>query len=450
MPRAVVNCPNCKRPVQAEIQQLFDLNQDPAAKQKLLSGAFNLIQCPHCGFRGAAAMPIVYHDPDKELLLTFVPQELALPPNEQERIIGGLINQVMTHLPQEKRKAYLLQPQQTLTMQGLIERVLEADGITKEMLQAQQQRLSLIQRLLMASAADVQKEIIHQEDRLIDEQFFALLERLLQVSAASGDEQSAQKLVDLQKMVMEESTFGREVSQQVQEVEAALASLKEAGQSLNREKLLEIVIDAPNEDRLRALVSFARAGMDYQFFQLLSERIDRARGDGRARLVKLRDNLLKFTQEYDEDIAQRVEQTRQKLEQVLSEADVEQGLVKYSPVIDGIFLSVLNAALEQAEAQKDHSRLEKLKKIVEIIEKASAPSEEVQLLEKLLSAENENEQRQILEENAEKITPEFLNSVVNLVYQLQEGENQELSSRVSALYKMMLRFSMEKSLKESQ
>jgi len=449
MPRTVVNCPNCKRPVQAEIQQLFDLNQDPSAKQKLLSGAFNLIQCPNCGFRGAAAMPIVYHDPDKELLLTFVPPELALPSNEQERIVGGLINQVMNHLPQEKRKAYLLQPQQTLTMQGLIERVLEADGITKEMLQAQQQRLSLIQRLLLASSVDIQKELIHQEDQSIDEQFFALLDRLIEVSMAGGDEQSAQKLGELQKIVMEESTFGRELSHQVREVEAALASLREAGQSLDRKKLLELVIDAPNEERLRALVSFARAGMDYQFFQLLSERIDRARGDGRARLVKLRDTLLQYTQEYDRDIAQRVEQTRQKLEQVLSEVDVEQGLAKYSPIIDGIFISVLNSALEQAEAQKDLPRLEKLKQIMEIIEKASAPPEGVQLLEKLLEAESESEQRRILEENAEKITPELLNSIINLVYQLQGGENKALGERVNEIYKAVLRFSMERSLRAS-
>jgi hypothetical protein len=317
------------------------------------------------------------------------------------------------------------------------------------MLQAQQQRLSLIQRLLLASSVDIQKELIHQEDQSIDEQFFALLDRLIEVSMAGGDEQSAQKLGELQKIVMEESTFGRELSHQVREVEAALASLREAGQSLDRKKLLELVIDAPNEERLRALVSFARAGMDYQFFQLLSERIDRARGDGRARLVKLRDTLLQYTQEYDRDIAQRVEQTRQKLEQVLSEVDVEQGLAKYSPIIDGIFISVLNSALEQAEAQKDLPRLEKLKQIMEIIEKASAPPEGVQLLEKLLEAESESEQRRILEENAEKITPELLNSIINLVYQLQGGENKALGERVNEIYKAVLRFSMERSLRAS-
>ncbi|MCS6908577.1 MAG: CpXC domain-containing protein [Anaerolineales bacterium] len=450
MPRAIVNCPNCKRPVPAEIEQLFDLNQDPTAKQKLLSGAFNLLQCPHCGFRGTAAMPIVYHDPDKELLLTFVPPELGLPPNEQERMIGGLINQVMSRLPQEKRKAYLLRPQQTLTLQGLIERVLEADGITREMLQAQQQRLSLIQRLLQASSLDVQREIVRQEDQLIDEQFLALLERLLELSSASRDEQSARKLADLQKLVMEESSLGRELTRQVREVEEALRALKDAGESLDRKKLLEIVISAPNEDRLRALVSLARAGMDYQFFQLLSERIDRARGDGRARLVKLREQLLQLTQEYDQELAQRAEQARQRLERVLSEADVEQGLIKYSPVIDGLFLSVLNHALEEAEQREDEVRLEKLRKLVALIEKASAPSEEMQLIDQLLGAESEAEQRRILEQNAEKITPEFVNTVANLVYQLQQGENPDLGARLAALYKMMLRFSMERSLRASQ
>jgi hypothetical protein len=109
----------------------------------------------------------------------------------------------------------------------------------------------------------------------------------------------------------------------------------------------------------------------------------------------------------------------------------------------------LNSALEQAEAQKDIPRLEKLKQIMEIIEKASAPPEEVQLLEKLLEAESESEQRRILEENAEKITPELLNSIINLVYQLQGGENKALGERVNEIYKAMLRFSMERSLRAS-
>ena len=54
----------------------------------------------------------------------------------------------MNSLPQEKRKAYLLRPQTMLTMQSLIERILEGDGITKEMIQEQQKRLALLQRMV--------------------------------------------------------------------------------------------------------------------------------------------------------------------------------------------------------------------------------------------------------------------------------------------------------------
>ena len=46
-----VSCPNCRMPVPATLEQLFDVNQDPAAKERFLSGRFNMIQCPNCGYR---------------------------------------------------------------------------------------------------------------------------------------------------------------------------------------------------------------------------------------------------------------------------------------------------------------------------------------------------------------------------------------------------------------
>ncbi len=157
MPKTQVSCPNCRQPVVAEINQLFDVNADPSAKSRLLSGSYNLMQCQYCGYQGNLASPIVYHDPDKELLLTFVPAELGLPRNEQERLIGEHDQPGDHKLPQEKRKGYLLNPQSTLTMQGLIERVLEADGITREMIQAQQQRMNLLQRLASVTDESVQR-----------------------------------------------------------------------------------------------------------------------------------------------------------------------------------------------------------------------------------------------------------------------------------------------------
>src|SRR5512136_777771 len=166
-----IACPRCRQPIVAQIEQLFDISSDPGAKQRLLGGVSNYAVCRNCGYSGPLATPIVYHDNEKELLLTYFPPELALPVNEQEKLIGPLITQVMNRLPTEKRKGYLLRPQSFLTYQSMIEKILEKDGVSKEMLDEQQKRLNLIQRLLQATSPDVRAIIIKENQAVLDETF---------------------------------------------------------------------------------------------------------------------------------------------------------------------------------------------------------------------------------------------------------------------------------------
>jgi hypothetical protein len=226
--------------IAANVEQLFDVTQDPQAKQRLLGGISNMARCPHCGYQGRLATPIIYHDNDKELLLTFFPPELNVPLNEQEKIIGPLIKQVTDRLPAEKRKGYLLNPTPNLTYESMIQTILSKDGITPEMLKEQQDRVSLIERLLQASSNDVRSEIIRQNINLFDEQFFALFSRIAQSAAGGGQEPVAQAMVELQKQLLEETEFGRELKESVGELEAATKALQDAGQGLTREKLLEL------------------------------------------------------------------------------------------------------------------------------------------------------------------------------------------------------------------
>ena len=90
MPQTQVNCPNCRQPIVADVEQLFDVAADPQAKQIFLSGTQNVAQCPHCGYQGELSLPLVYHDPEHEFLLTYFPTEMMLPREEQERMIGPL------------------------------------------------------------------------------------------------------------------------------------------------------------------------------------------------------------------------------------------------------------------------------------------------------------------------------------------------------------------------
>jgi hypothetical protein len=446
MPKSQVSCPNCRQPVVAEINQLFDVNADPSAKSRLLSGSYNLVQCQYCGYQGNLASPIVYHDPDKELLLTFVPAELGLPRNEQERLIGSMINQVISKLPQEKRKGYLLNPQSTLTMQGLIERVLEADGITREMIQAQQQRMNLLQRLASISDESVRAEVVQQEEALVDAEFFALINRLIEVSLMGGDRESAQQLTELQKSLLPLTSYGRELQAQSQEVEAAIKDLQAAGQGLTREKLLELIIEAPNETRLNALVSLARGGMDYEFFQLLSERIDRARPDARKRLVDLRTTLLEMTQEIDRQLEAHRQQVRQLIEQIIISGDVSGSMSQALNVVDEVFIQELQAMIEEARKGGDLDRSSKLQQMVAVLQQASAPPE-LGLVEEYLDAPDEQARQVFLEANDEAITPEFMELLANISTQVQSGEDQEFAGHVAAASRQALRYSMQRNLR---
>lgn len=441
MPQTRINCPNCRQPILADVEQLFDVASDPAAKQRLLSGAVNVAQCNQCGYRGNLSTPIVYHDPQKELLLTYFPSEMGLKRDDQERLIGQLINQVVSRLPQELRKGYLLRPQSVLTYQGLVERILEEDGITREMIQAQQQRMNLLQRLL-AATDDVQVEIARQEDHLIDNDFFALMNRLIEAAVAANDRQAAQKLADVQKNLVKSTTFGRKLEEQTREVQAAMESLQKEKEGLTREKLLDLVIEAPNDTRLSALVSLARPGMDYTFFQLMSERIDRARGDGRARLIQLRERVLELTRQIDQQMEARAQQSRQLLHSILDASDIDQAAAQSLPAMDEFFLQELDSLVENARKKGDLEQLARLQKVVDVVKQASAPPPEVAFIEQLIEAPNEEARQSLISANAEAITPEFLDTLTSISTQVDGSEDQELAARVRDVYRSVVRYSM--------
>jgi hypothetical protein len=448
MAKTTISCPQCKQPVPAEITRLFDIRENPQAKQILLSGAYNLIQCQNCGYRGQAPTPIVYHDPDNELLLTFFPPELNVPVNQQEQMIGPLINRVMENLPMADRKAYLFKPETMFTRQRLMERILEEDGITPDMLKAQQDRLNLLQRLAGVSP-ESRPEVIKQEEELVDEQLLMILQRLIQSAAAAGEEESTQVLAGLQQQILENTEYGKEILKQAQDQQAAMESLDEASKSgLTREKLLNLIIEAADSEvRLATLVSMARAGLDYGFFQLLSERIQKASDEQREMLTELREHLLEMTHEIDEAIKEQEQIAGELLDKILERDDVEETTLQALPSINEIFLEVLRKRIQQARKEDDEARLEKLQKVASAIQKVSAPGANIELIEALLQAEDEQAISTVLEANADEITDEFMQFLMNLLNQTQAQEGREaMADKLTQVYRQALRFSMKRNL----
>ena len=448
MARTQTSCPACHQPVVVDIQQVFDTGEDPLAKQKILSNTSNFLHCPSCGYQGMLAVPIIYHDPEKELLFTFFPPDLNTPVNEQEKQIGPLINRILNDLPQEKRKAYLLQPQSMLTFQTMIEKILEADGITKEMLDDQQKRINLLDKLIKTPKED-RLVIFEQEKEIIDVNFFSILSRIVESAMEQGDEKAQKPLLDLQQQLFENTRVGQELFIQVKETETAIKSLQEASKNgLTREKLLEILENTPSETQLSTTASLARSGLDYGFFQLLSEKIDSTQEKNeKQKLTQLREKLLQITEEIDKQLQEQMTKAKQLLEKIISVEKIEEELEKNFSSVNDFFIQILQAELSEARKDANLDRIQKLERIMIVIEKASAPTKEVKLFENLLEFKDKDDLDRLILENITKINQDFLDLMINIVNQVQKQDNQpELLEKVKTVYKAVLRQSMKKQM----
>jgi len=451
MPQTQIACPNCRQMIAANIEQLFDVTQDPQAKQRLLGGGSNTARCPHCGYQGRLASPIVYHDNDKELLLTFFPPELSVPLNEQERVFGPQIKKVTESLPPEKRKGYLLKPIPNLSYESMVKLILEKDGVTPEMLKEQQDRVTVIERLLQASTPEVRSDLIKQNIGLFDEQFFGLFSRLAQGAAGSGQEPVARAMIELQKQLLEETEFGRQLKESVGELEAATKVLQDAGQGLTREKLLDIVLESQSDARLRAYVSLARGGMDYQFFQLLTEKIEKASGDEKAKFESMREKLLGFTSEVDKQMEARYKGAQELVEKILEQDDIVKAIQDNAQNITQDVVDIANQMLRQASEKNDYARMGKLQKMIEFLRQASQPPE-VEFIEHLLDAPDDATLEQMLEANKDLVNDQLMEAMIGLVAQVDQAAEQgnpeakALSDKLSTVYKAAMKFSMKKNL----
>jgi ABC-type transporter Mla MlaB component len=421
-------------PVPATLEQLFDVNQDPTAKERFLSGRFNMIQCQNCGYKGQVGGPLLYHDPAKELLLSFVPMDLGLPQAEQEKLLGRLMNEVINKLPQEKRKGYLLNPKQAFTLQGMLERVLEADGVTKEMLDSQRAKVQVLQSLINA-AEDKWPEMIKEHDAEIDMALFQLLSASGNQAASSGNQAAVQKMSALQRQLLDHSSFGKQIKERQAKMEGVARELQALGNKLTADKLLELVMNARDDDKLTAYVSLARPGMDYSFFEALTRRVDKATGEEKERLGKVRDKLLQLTQDVDKANQAQMAEATNLLRTLIEAPDVDEVVRQNVNRIDDAFLAVLQANLEAAQKAKRADMVVQLNRINESISRLmqEAAPPELQFIDELLQLPSDAEAEAALKQHGPEITQELVDTMTYVGESLRQSGQTDLAERLDKL-----------------
>lgn len=431
-----ITCPVCQTKFVGEVHQIVDVGQDPELKEMFLGGYLNVVQCPSCGSVTQVGTPLLYHDPEHELFLVHVPMEMNLSHEEQQQLIGQLVRRAMDSLPPEQRRGYMLQPQTVISMQTLVEKVLETEGITPEMVAQQRAQADLLQELLLADK-DMVENLINEREDQIDAGFFALLRALMESAEQAGQEDQMMKLVNLQALLFRKTEYGQKLERQQQALHAFTREAKQAGGLTPRLLLKHVLANRDDEAVVESLVMAGQQAFNYEFFVLLSERIEKRQKSGidANELLDLREYLLQLQQEMEQKSREIMAEAQKILSQLLSAEDKQTAIKANMGNFDDVFMLVLSASIAQAENRGDMSRLADLREIqngiVQVIEQQSPP--QVRLINQLLRAESDEEMRQLLDENTELVQPELMELVGAIAAQADETDDQELKSRLGRL-----------------
>ncbi len=432
-----IRCPACGQSYNGEIRTIIDAAQDPQGKQMLIAGQLNVQQCPHCGATTRAAAPILYHDADKELLISFVPMELNMPREEQDRVIGAMLNDLTASIPKEQFRAYMFKPRSALTMQGLVNQILEADGIDPQKVEEQRKRLQLVQMFLDASSVEAIQALVKEFDEQIDETFFQTLSMFGQRMVEEGQVQIAQRVAAIQQILLSETTYGKGLQEEMARSEAALkeltADIQALGENITRDDMIDIVTRyADSEVHLQALASLARPAFDEQFFQEFTARIAQAPTDERDRLQAAFDRLQELVQMIDQQQQAIAQRAVQFLQAIANSPNPDEFIRQNLHLVDDTFMSILHANIEHALKEQNAQAFGMLKQVEEKVTSAlrEQMQPELRFINDVLNAQSQEEATQMIAEQAPQFG-EGLLEMIDAVYNMfaQQG-NAEVAGRL--------------------
>jgi hypothetical protein len=420
-----VQCPQCQQPFAAHIRSIVDVGTEPQAKDLLLRGRLNIVHCPNCGFQGMLSGPILYHDPSKELALVYVPFELNLKRDDQERLIGSMTNALIDSLPAAQRKGYLFQPKTFFSLQSLIEAILEADGISKEMLDTQRNQVDLVGQLLdVSNDEDRLQALVEEHKAELTYEFFLTLNAMIQEATQNGDEVTTRRLAKLRQRLLD--LIGQ----------PAGAPPAPWPESVSHDELVQALLKA-DDQALRGLIAVNRPRFDYLFFQTLTGQIDAAKAAGQAdkakELANLRTRVLELTDEIDHETQQMLENAARLLQTILQSPNPQQAIQEHLADMDEAFLLVLTANIEQAKAEGQTDVAEALEGlygyVLSRLEAQMPP--EIQLVNRLLRASDPDVRAEILKTESETASkPAFTDLVEAMAADAEDQGEAELAGRL--------------------
>lgn len=420
-----LRCPNCNASFVVQVHSIIDVGQDPDLKEQFLRGEINRARCPECGAGGMLSVPLVYHDPDKELLVSYVPSELGLSAEEQERTVGSLVNAVMDRVPAEQRKGYFFQPKTALTYNGLIEIILEAEGYSREMLEQQRQWLNLINDLLEAQDDEAAfLKLVEEHRDALTYEFYLMLSQFIEVEAEQLAEGAENPLATLRDKLLEH---------------AAPTVPPMAADAANADELIDLLLKIEDDQAWERTVAQHLARLDYGFFQALTTRLEAAESaddaEAAEKLGRLRQRLLELLDRQSQQLREAEDEASLLIMEMLEAEDLQAAVQEHAEELDEVFFLVL-MRLQQTAAQRNNTRrAERLMALLdaarEIREQKLPP--ELRLVSRLLRADYPDESNRVLEDSRGLLNDELLALYDRYVEQVAETAGEEVRQRLQQI-----------------
>jgi hypothetical protein len=319
----------------------------------------------------------------------------------------------------------------------MVEAVLEADGITPEMVKAQRAKADLLDRLLQATSDDSRRAIVRENDEQLDYEFFQILTLNIELAQANAQEEAVAQLLDLRRQLLEWTTAGRQVA-------AREDAIRELGSEITREGLLEKLIEASQageDTKVETMIAVGRPAIDYVFYQQLTARIEAEGEKGNTReadeLKALRERVLTVTAEVDAELQRATEQASLLLRQVLSSEDLEASVKAHLDQIDELFLNALTLNLRAAEQAGRVDEAQRLQQVGDILMRLIQESQppEIQFINSLLTADYPDGTQALLEENRQQLDDRMLELMRLVEDDLSQSGRSELAQRLAEIQK---------------
>lgn len=425
---AAVSCPACGTRFQAPVEQILDVRVDPNATSRVLSGSVNVAQCPSCGTGGALNVPFIYHDPDKEIALLYLPVESGANMVEREKAAGQLTRQLMDAMPPEEKKGYLLQPETFINMETLIKRVLELEGVSEDEMARSQNQRELVGTLLQAPQ-EKWPELVAENESLLDQGLFAFLEYVLQMTQSMPQgSPEAENIEALHEYLVQQTEVGQTLA-------ARAEIVRGFAEDPNSDSLLAALIKATDDETISVLVQSGISLMDYGFFQKLVARIEEASGEEQAELQELRRKILDLRDGIVEAGEANVRERSLLLGKLLSTEDPVRMANSHLSELDDLFFTVLGAQMQEAQQSGDEQAVESLQRVAtavnQVMEGTMPP--EIALTRRLMAAPNDEILLEQLQAIREALTPRYLEFLGALEGSMREQGQDEAADRLAEI-----------------